>query len=124
MRACAVGWNGPQVRSGRSIPVNALASRIPFGWSVAKPSGGSERHKTLPPGQFHSPIARSTAGRGNTGTGTLGVQLLSFLDKGYDPASGALLALLRGREDGLDVKTMLGGRTLAGAPDFIDDGVP
>jgi hypothetical protein len=33
------------------------------------------------------------------------------------------LALSRGREDSLDVETVLGGLFLAGAPDFIDDGV-
>ena len=87
---------------------NALASGIPFGWSVARPSGGSGQRKTTPSGQFHLPATRSRAGRGNPGAGTSGVQLLSFLDKGHDPASGATLALLRGREDGLDVKTVLG----------------
>jgi hypothetical protein len=33
-------------------------------------------------------------------------------------------APLGGRQDGLDVKSVLGGLCLAGAPDFIDDGVP
>ena len=78
----------------------------------------------MPPGQFHLPASRSTASRDNPGTGTLGIQLPSLLDKGYNPASGAALALLRGREDGLDVETVLGGLAFAGAPDFVDDGVP
>ena len=75
-------------------------------------------------GNSTCPPPGAQPGRGNTGTGTLGVQLPSFLDKGHDPASGAALALLCGREDGLDVKLVLGGLTLARAPDFIDDWVP
>jgi hypothetical protein len=34
------------------------------------------------------------------------------------------LALLRGREDCLDIETVLARFFLADAPDFIDDGVP
>jgi hypothetical protein len=34
------------------------------------------------------------------------------------------LALLRGQEDSLDVKSVLSRLALAGAPDFIDDGIP
>jgi len=65
-----------------------------------------------------------TPSRGDTGTVTLSAQLLIFSDKGYDPVPRAALALSRGRQDRLDVKSVLGGLSLAGAPDFIDNGVP
>jgi hypothetical protein len=54
---------------------------------------------------------------------TLSAQLLIFSDKRYDSMPRAALPFLRSRKDRLDVKTVLGGLALAGAPDFIDDRV-
>jgi len=50
-------------------------------------------------------------------------RLPAVSDKGYNPESRPALAFFRGSQDCFDVKTVLGGQFLAGAPDFIDDGV-
>src|SRR3989442_644825 len=52
-----------------------------------------------------------------------GAQLL-FWHKRYDLMPGPALSLLRGHKNCLDIETVLGGKVLADAPDFIDYGVP
>jgi hypothetical protein len=80
-----------------------------------------DRHKLLIPAVAAGLLAPDQEdGRALTSS----AQPLAFSDKGYDPVSRPPLALSRGRKDRLDVKSVLGGLSLAGAPDFIDDGVP
>ena len=102
------GERGPALRSASQHP--------------AETSGGGIC-RARPPAFNWSGESRLNAIAAISGTRSLSAQLLRFSGKGYHPAPGPALAPLRGRENRPDVKTVLGGLALAGAPDFIHDGV-